>query len=178
MNQKKLIFMKVLTFDTISIICLKKGQSYEKIQKTAMYRASIDDDASYRMRDSVIRANGRGRGTYYSGICVLCGKAQYSAEVAGFNDNEKEIVTIAGRYCESGDILIEEIDLPKLSAGDVICVYNTGAYNYSMSSNYNRIERVAMVLVNSGQSDMIVYRESLEDLIARERIPDRLRKDD
>ena len=63
-----------------------------------------------------------------------------------------------------------------VAAGDVLCVYNTGAYNYSMSSNYNRVEKPAMVLVNSAQSDMIVNRESLEDLVAREIIPDRLRK--
>ena len=103
-------------------------------------------------------------------------QAQYCAEIVNKCSEEKEVVTIAGRYCESGDILIENIELPKLTAGDILCVYNTGAYNYSMSSNYNRVEKPAMVLVNSGQSDMIVNRESLEDLIAREVIPDRLRK--
>ena len=102
-------------------------------------------------------------------------QAKYSAEVAGINDNDEEAVTIAGRYCESGDILIENIKLPRLTAGDVLCVYNTGAYNYSMASNYNRVEKPAMVLVKSAQSDMIVNRESLEDLIARENIPDRLK---
>ena len=103
-------------------------------------------------------------------------QAEYVAEVCGEESTEKEIVTIAGRYCESGDILIENIELPRLNAGDVICVYNTGAYNYSMSSNYNRVEKPAMVLVNSAQSDIIVDRESLEDLIAHEVIPNRLRK--
>ena len=72
--------------------------------------------------------------------------------------------------------MIEDIELPELNAGDVLCVYNTGSYNYSMSSNYNRVEKPAMVLVKSAQSDMIVNRESLEDLIARENIPDRLKK--
>ena len=103
-------------------------------------------------------------------------QAEYVAELAGVSNNEKETVTIAGRYCESGDILIENIELPKLHTGDVLCVYNTGAYNYSMSSNYNRVEKPAMVLVNSAQSDIIVSRESLEDLVAREVVPDRLRK--
>ena len=103
-------------------------------------------------------------------------QAVYSAEVCNHKKPEKEVVTIAGRFCESGDILIENIELPKLESGDILCVYNTGAYNYSMSSNYNRVEKPAMVLVNSGQSDMIVNRESLEDLVAREVIPDRLRK--
>ena len=102
-------------------------------------------------------------------------QAEYSAELAGVNKPELEKVTIAGRYCESGDILIENIELPKLKSGDILCVYNTGAYNYSMASNYNRVEKSAMVLVNSAQSDMIVSRESLEDLIVRENIPNRLR---
>ena len=105
-------------------------------------------------------------------------QAVYSAEVANnTNGREFEDVTIAGRFCESGDILIETISLPKLEAGDVLCVYNTGAYNYSMSSNYNRVEKSAMVLVKSGQSDMIVNRETLEDLVSKESIPDRLRKE-
>ena len=105
-------------------------------------------------------------------------QAKYSAELAGKlpKEEKKETVTIAGRYCESGDILIENIELPKLNSGDILCVYNTGAYNYSMCSNYNKTEKPAMVLVNSGQSDMIVIRESLDDLIEKECIPDRLRK--
>ncbi len=103
-------------------------------------------------------------------------QALYSLEACNQKYSEKEIVTIAGRYCESGDILVENVELPKLTAGDILCVYNTGAYNYSMSSNYNRVEKPAMVLVNSGQSDMIVDRESLEDLVKRDIIPDRLRR--
>ena len=103
-------------------------------------------------------------------------QAEYVAEVANkIHIKEKEIVTIAGRYCESGDILINEIELPKLDAGDVLCVYNTGAYNYSMASNYNRVERPAMVLVNNSHSDIIVYRERLEDLVLHDNIPDRLK---
>lgn len=103
-------------------------------------------------------------------------QAEYVAEVANkINSKEKEIVTIAGRYCESGDILINEIELPKLEAGDILCVYNTGAYNYSMSSNYNRVEKPAMVLVNNSHSDIIVYREKLENLVSHDNIPDRLR---
>ena len=104
-------------------------------------------------------------------------QAEYTADVVNkpnFQKNEK--VTIAGRYCESGDILINEIALPNLEPGDIICVYNTGAYNYSMASNYNRVEKPAMVLVKSSQSDTIVNRESLDDLIIRDNIPDRLRK--
>ena len=104
-------------------------------------------------------------------------QAKYTAQVANkikFDETEK--VTIAGRYCESGDILIEEIELPKLEAGYILCVYNTGAYNYSMASNYNRVEKPAMVLVNNSLSDIIVYRETLDNLISHDNIPDRLLK--
>ena len=104
-------------------------------------------------------------------------QAKYCAEIVNSKTDCKiEKVTIAGRYCESGDILIGDINLPSPKAGDVLCVYNTGAYNYSMASNYNRVEKPAMILVKSGQSDIIVNRESLEDLVAIENIPDRLRK--
>ena len=103
-------------------------------------------------------------------------QAEYFAEPIQDFGRNSEKVTIAGKYCESGDILINEIILPELKSGELICVYNTGAYNYSMASNYNRVEKPAMVLVNNSQSDMIVYRETLDDLISKDSIPDRLRK--
>ena len=84
-------------------------------------------------------------------------QAEYYAEVANKpNDELADTVTIAGRFCESGDILIKDIKLPLLEEGDILCVYNTGAYNYSMASNYNRVQKSAMVLVNNSQSDIIV----------------------
>ena len=58
----------------------------------------------------------------------------------------------------------------------ILCVYNTGAYNYSMASNYNRVQRPAMVLVNNSQSDIIINRETLDDLVSHDLIPDRLKK--
>lgn len=103
-------------------------------------------------------------------------QAEYCADVANkMNETEKEVVTIAGRFCESGDILIKDINLPIIETGDILCVYNTGAYNYSMASNYNRVEKPAMVLVNNAQSDIIIKRESLEDIIAHDVIPNRLK---
>ena len=103
-------------------------------------------------------------------------QAEYLAEVANkVDETQTEKVTIAGRYCESGDILIKDIMLPKLSTGDILCVYNTGSYNYSMASNYNRVEKPAMVLVNNSQSDIIVKRETLDDLVSHDVIPDRLK---
>ncbi len=104
-------------------------------------------------------------------------QAEYFAQVANKPKYEdKETVTIAGRFCESGDILINKIDLPKLEVGDVLCVYNTGAYNYSMASNYNKVEKPAIVLVNNSLSDIIVNRETLDDLVSKDVIPDRLKK--
>lgn len=102
-------------------------------------------------------------------------QAEYLAElVTSHSERDTEVVTIAGKFCESGDILINGIELPRLNTGDVLCVYNTGAYNYSMASNYNRAVKPAMVLVNNCQSDIIVYRETLEDLVSHDVIPDRL----
>ena len=103
--------------------------------------------------------------------------AEYFAQIANkASDEPVKNVTIAGRFCESGDILIKDIKLPELEEGDILCVYNTGAYNYSMASNYNRVQKPAMVLVNNSQSDMIVKRETLDDLISHDEIPRRLRK--
>jgi len=103
-------------------------------------------------------------------------QAEYSAEVANNTSSKKtEVVTIVGKYCESGDVLIDNIELPITTPGEILCVYNTGAYNYSMASNYNKSQKLAMVLVNNSQSDIIVYRESLDDLVAKECIPNRLK---
>ena len=102
--------------------------------------------------------------------------AEYSAVVANKANSEENLqtVTIAGRFCESGDILIKNIQLPNPEKGDILCVFNTGAYNFSMSSNYNRVQKSCMVLVNNSQSDIIVYRETFEDLISRDVILDGL----
>lgn len=104
-------------------------------------------------------------------------QALYTAEVANRpNDKAVETVTIAGRFCESGDVLIHNAQMPELNEGDVLCFYNTGAYGYSMSSNYNRVLKPAAVLVNNSQSDIIIDRESYEHLVSLDRVPDRLKK--
>lgn len=101
--------------------------------------------------------------------------AKYYAQIANKKDEENyEKVTVAGRFCESGDILIKDIELNSPQAGDVLCVYNTGAYGYSMSSNYNCVLKPAMVLVNSSQSDIIVKRQTYAQLIQNDVIPDRI----
>ncbi|MCQ2788958.1 MAG: diaminopimelate decarboxylase [bacterium] len=96
-------------------------------------------------------------------------QAEYSVQVANKADwTASEKVTVAGRYCESGDILVKDVKLPQVEEGDILCVFNTGAYNYSMSSNYNRVLKPAMVLVKNSQSAIIVKRETLEDLISHD----------
>jgi diaminopimelate decarboxylase len=85
-----------------------------------------------------------------------------------------QTVTIAGKHCESGDILIKDTLLPKIEAGDILVVMTTGAYNYSMASNYNRIPRPAAILVNDGEANLILERETYQDLIRQDRLPERL----
>ena len=74
--------------------------------------------------------------------------------------------TVAGRCCESGDLLGENILIQKPEKGDLLVVLSTGAYNYSMASNYNRVPRPAIVTVSNGKDKMVVRRESYEDLLA------------
>lgn len=85
-----------------------------------------------------------------------------------------QTVTIAGKHCESGDILIQSAELPATESGDLLVVMGTGAYNYSMASNYNRLTRSAAVLVNAGVADLIVQRETYQDLIRCDRLPSRI----
>ncbi len=93
-------------------------------------------------------------------------EAQYFADIANYKENlSKEKVTVAGKFCESGDILIYDIELPAPKSGDILCVYNTGAYGYSMASNYNLALKPAMVLVNNSQSAIIVNRETYKQLV-------------
>ena len=74
-------------------------------------------------------------------------------------------VSIVGKCCESGDILIENAKICKLEAGDIIALYNSGAYTFSMSSTYNKLQRPAVVFVENGEARVVVERQSLEDII-------------
>ena len=85
-------------------------------------------------------------------------------------------VTVAGKHCESGDVVIKKADLPQTEAGDTLVVLDTGAYNYSMASNYNRIGRPAAVVVYQGEANLIIERETYHNLIERDLLPERLVK--
>jgi diaminopimelate decarboxylase len=74
-------------------------------------------------------------------------------------------VTIAGKCCESGDLIGENMEIQKCEVGDIIAVCATGAYNYSMASNYNRLQKPAVVFVKGGEDRLAVKRESLDDLL-------------
>lgn len=103
--------------------------------------------------------------------------SKYEAMLANRgNDANEETVSIAGKCCESGDMLIWDLELPKANPGDLLAVACTGAYNYAMASNYNRIRRPAVVFVKDGASDVVVKRETLEDIISCDVIPERISK--
>lgn len=93
-------------------------------------------------------------------------ESEYAAVVANkANAPRTEKVTVAGKCCESGDILLKDAMMPEIQVGDTLAVLATGAYNYSMASNYNRIPRPAIVAVSQGRAKVVVKRETYDDLI-------------
>lgn len=104
-------------------------------------------------------------------------ESKYEAVLANrANEAAQETVSVAGKCCESGDMLIWDLDLPKVESGDLLAVACTGAYNYSMASNYNRIRRPAVVFVKDGQGDVVVRRETYQDIIQNDLVPARIGK--
>lgn len=102
--------------------------------------------------------------------------AEYEGVIANKMDQPvDDLVTICGRCCESGDIIIYDIPTAKPERGDIFCVFTTGGYNYSMSSNYNKICNLPVVLVKDSRDELIVRRQTYEQLIQNEIIPKSLR---
>lgn len=101
-------------------------------------------------------------------------KAEYEAAISNrVLDSKDEVVTVAGKCCESGDILIKDIKMPKVKENDILAIFSTGAYGESMASNYNRIPRPAVVLVYKGESYVISKRETYEEIIQNDVVPER-----
>ncbi len=102
-------------------------------------------------------------------------QSNYSACLVNNPLNKSSInkFTVAGKHCESGDVLFKELELADCKTGDLICVFGTGAYNNSMSSNYNRIPRPSALLVCNGEAEIIQKRESPLDLLRYDVLPDR-----
>ncbi|QKE74709.1 diaminopimelate decarboxylase [Arthrobacter citreus] len=97
--------------------------------------------------------------------------SKYEAMLANrANDENKEVVSIAGKCCESGDMLIWDCKLPVVENNDLLAMSCTGAYGYSMANNYNRIRRPAVVFVKDGMSREVVRRETYEDLVRNDRV--------
>ncbi|MCK9905641.1 diaminopimelate decarboxylase, partial [Frankia sp. Cpl3] len=101
-------------------------------------------------------------------------QAEYEAGLANrMNEAATEVVSIAGKCCESGDMLIWDAKLPAVTPGDILAVPSTGAYGYAMSNNYNRIARPAVVFVKEGTAELVVKRETLDDIIKNDLLPKR-----
>ncbi|WP_427814903.1 diaminopimelate decarboxylase (plasmid) [Enterococcus sp. 22-H-5-01] len=104
----------------------------------------------------------------------------YEAEYTGVLANKidqanEEIVTISGKACESTDILVKDIALPAIESGDIFATFSTGAYGYSMASNYNKLVIPAVVLAKNGKAEVIVKRQTLDQIIQNEVIPESLK---
>ncbi len=97
-------------------------------------------------------------------------QAKYEAVIANrLMQKNAQVVSIAGKCCESGDMLAHDIELPKTSQGDILAMFCTGAYGYSMANNYNRLPRPAVVFVEEGDAQLVVERETYQDLIHLDR---------
>lgn len=97
--------------------------------------------------------------------------AVYRAVVANKYDREpNDLVTVSGKCCET-DTLIKDILLPKCETGDILCVFNTGAYHYSMASNYNRLAKPAIVLLSGKNAEIVESRDTYEQLVANDLVP-------
>ena len=103
-------------------------------------------------------------------------QAEYEAVIATkCNAEPEEVVSIAGKCCESGDIIIDKIKLPKAKRGDIIAVFTTGAYGYSMASNYNRNPIPPVVMVESGKVDYAIKPQTFDDIVRNDNIPEFLK---
>ncbi|GAB3052547.1 diaminopimelate decarboxylase [Virgibacillus ainsalahensis] len=93
-------------------------------------------------------------------------QAKYEAVLANKANHEpQDTVSIAGKCCESGDMLIWDLPLPEVDHGDILAVFSTGAYGYSMANHYNRLPKAAVVFVENGRDKLVVKRETYEDVV-------------
>ncbi|MBR3224717.1 MAG: diaminopimelate decarboxylase [Atopobiaceae bacterium] len=144
-------------------ILMEPGRSIVADSGVTLYSAgrikTVEGYRSYVMVDGGMTDNPR-YALYKSAYTVL--NASRAAEAADFE------CTIAGHCCESGDRIAEDIRIARPSNGDVIAVLTTGAYNFAMSSNYNRLMRPALVIIANGEARLAVRRQTVEDLLALE----------
>lgn len=158
-------------YDTLPEIWVEPGRSIIGDAGTTLYTVGTHKDIpgvrKYVAVDGGMTDNPRPALYQSKYEALLANRAQ---------DDNEETVSVAGKCCESGDMLIWDLELPKVENGDLLAVACTGAYNYSMASNYNRIRRPAVVFVKDGESDVVVKRESLDDIVVNDVIPARIKK--
>ena len=147
----------------VPTVYMEPGRSIVADAGTTLYRTGgvkeVKGYRNYVTVDGGMTDNPR-YALYKSAYTVL--NASRAGESADYD------CTIAGRCCESGDRIAEDIKIAKPERGDVIAVLTTGAYNYSMASNYNRIPRPGMIMLSNGESRVVVRRETFEDLMKNE----------
>ncbi len=140
-------------------LIVEPGRAIVAQAGVALYRAGATKDIP-GVRKYVFVDGGMG-----DNIRPALYESKYEAAIAGrINEPDTELVTIAGKFCESGDILVKDIHLPAVTENDVIAIPTSGAYSLPLASNYNCSLRPAILMVNNGQSRLIRRRETYEDL--------------
>lgn len=153
------------------LVSIEPGRSIVGETGTTLYTVNgikeITDIRTYCMCD----------GGMFDNIRTALYEAKYTAYCASkMNENHEKLVSIAGKCCESGDIITWDTPMPKsLKRKDILAVLTTGAYNYSMASNYNRNSVPALVLVNKGKSSLAVKRQSYEYISMNDVVPEYLK---
>lgn len=144
----------------VPFILIEPGRSIAGAEAVTLYTVGavkkIPDIRTYVSVDGGMTDNPR----------YILYQSSYTAMIANkANEPKDTVVTIAGKCCESGDLLQENAPLQKTERGDILAVLSTGAYNYSMASNYNRVPRPAVVMISKGADRLIINRESYEDMV-------------
>ena len=144
----------------VPFILIEPGRSIAGAEAVTLYTVGavkkIPDVRTYVSVDGGMTDNPRYI-LYQSSYTVLC---------ANKADKPRDMtVTVAGKCCESGDIIQENTDIQTVEKGDILAVLSTGAYNYSMASNYNRVPRPAVLMVKDGKARTVINRETYEDMV-------------
>ena len=159
LGEKLTIFCKMLSLDRPHIL-MEPGRSIVAAAGVTLYTVGsvkhIGDFRTYVTVDGGMTDNPR----------YALYASKYEALIANKATKSKNLVcSIAGRCCESGDLIGENMNLQKTERGDILAVTVTGAYNYSMASNYNRVPRPALVIVKDGEDRLAVKRETIDNII-------------
>jgi len=143
----------------ISRIMIEPGRSIAGDAGCTVYRTGYEKTAGERKYIFVDGGMG-------DNIRPALYEAEYACDLVGRENEPKDTeYTVAGKYCESGDILIKNVMLPEVKDGDLLMIYSTGAYGYSMSSCYNGIGRLPVIFVKDGKARLVLRRETDEDIL-------------